>query len=99
MVFALLFLLGLASSTATVFSAPLSADPLQDLLKLTGGQARISRDRHSGLVRFIGTDKEHGVPRRPTVASSAPPETAARAFLASYGALFGLSDPSQELTL
>lgn len=99
MVFALLFLLGLASSTATVFSAPLSADPLQDLLKLTGGQARITRDQHSGLVRFVGTDKEHVVPRRPTVASSVAPETAARDFLASYGALFGLGDQSQELTL
>jgi Zn-dependent metalloprotease len=99
MVFALLFLLGLASSTATVFSAPVSADPLQDLLKLTVGHVRITRDRHSGLVRFVGTDNEHAVPRRPAVASSAAPETAARDFLASYGALFGLGDQLQELAL
>ena len=96
---ALLVLLGLVASATTVSSAPLAADPLQDLINQTGGHVRITRDQRGGLVRFVGTDMDHAVPRGMGLESSARPEAAARGFLASYGTLFGLSDPAQELTL
>ncbi len=98
-VIALLALLSLVSSAATVSAAPFAADPLRDLVAQTGGHVRITRDQRSGLVRFVGTDTDHAVPRGKRLAAGAGPEAVARDFLATYGALFGLSDPAQELTL
>jgi bacillolysin len=98
-VIALLILFGLVSSATTVSSAPVAADPLQDLINQTGGHVRITRDQRSGLVRFVGTDTDHAVPRSMGLESNARPEAAARGFLASYGTLFGLSEPAQELAL
>ena len=56
--------------------------------------ARVSYHAETGWVRFLG-----GSPAEPVQAAGAKadPLAAARAFLASYGTLFGLADPVAEL--
>jgi Zn-dependent metalloprotease len=65
----------------------------------TSGHARVSYHAETGKVRFIGADLQHAIPRPAGLASAATPEQAARAFLANYGALFGLADQAHELTV
>src|SRR5574341_1758524 len=97
----LVVLLFLASLfTVRVLSSPSSPPDLAQALRQdTDGRVRISYHAETGKVRFIGTDQAHPIARPAQLAGDAPPEVAARNFLATYGALFGLSDPAQELSV
>ncbi len=97
----LVVLLFLASLfTVKALSSPSSPPDLAQALRQgTGGRVRISYHSETGKVRFIGTDQAHPIARPAQLAGDAPPEVAARNFLATYGALFGLSDPAQELSV
>jgi Zn-dependent metalloprotease len=75
-------------------------DPLIARLdRQTGGQVRIAYHAETGKVRFIGADLQHAIPHTAGLAASATPELAARGFLSSYGALFGLDDQARDLTV
>jgi len=83
--------------------APLAAPahenaPLLDRLQQEAGSPlRISYHRETGRVNFLGSDRDHPIPRPASLTAEASPAEAARAFLATYGALFGLTDPADEL--
>lgn len=66
------------------------------LLMESHARGRISRDVRDGRVRFFGVDRQGAVPtgisRKPASAVEAGSD-----FLARYGRLFGLRDPSKEL--
>ncbi len=65
----------------------------------TGGAVRISYHAGTGKVRFMGTSPGRGVARAAGLEIGASPEAAGRGFLATYGQLFGLQDPAQELVV
>jgi bacillolysin len=97
-----IFSILLSSGLATVQAAPptqTSVDQtvLQRLADATSGQARVSRHSGTGKVRFIGTSNTKPVARPAGVPASAGSEVVARAYLASYGSLFGLKDQASEL--
>ena len=97
----LVVLLFLASfCTINVLSSPLPPPDLaQALQTATGGGVRISYHAETGKVRFIGTDQAHPIAQPAQLAGDVSPEIAARSFLATYGTLFGLTDPAQELSV
>ena len=64
----------------------------------TGDTPEVYRHAETGAVRFLSIDSSH-VLAAPAGFATASPEIASRAFLATYGQMFGLSDQSQELTL
>lgn len=70
---------------------------LERISAATGGSARVAYHPHTGRVRFVGTDPARAIPWGSAIAGGAEPEEAARAFLAAYGQLFGVSDPATEL--
>ena len=72
---------------------------LGQLQAQVGGTATVAYHADTGKVRFLGTQSGHPIPRGDEVPLDASPEAAARAFLADYGALFGLSDPASELVV
>jgi len=82
-----------------VLSSTPPADLVQTLQQQTEGSVSISYHAETGKVRFIGTDPSHPIPQPGKINSNATPEEAARQFLVTYGSLFGLSDPNQELTV
>jgi hypothetical protein len=88
-------------SAAVAPMPPPAADQalLDRLQEATGGTARVSYHAYTGQVRFFGTQAGQPLPRPEALAPDAPPEAAARAFLAEYGPLFGLSDQAQELAV
>jgi len=65
----------------------------------TDDKTRISYHAETGKVRFIGTSPDRPIAQPAVLAVSASPEEAARGFLATYGQLFGLTDPARELTV
>jgi Zn-dependent metalloprotease len=77
---------------------PTDAALLAQLNQLAGGGVQTAVHAATGKLRFLSAPAG-----RPIAAASglaaATPEQAARAFLASYGQLFGLSSPDRELTL
>lgn len=94
-----LFFLG-AFFTINVRSSTLPASDLaQALRQETDGNVRISYHSETGKVRFIGTDLAHPMAQPSALAKEATPEAAARNYLATYGSLFGLADPAQELSV
>src|SRR3954451_2237237 len=73
---------------------------LEDRLRqATGGSVRISHHARTGTVSFIGVDQDHPIGRPAGLAANASPEALARAFLDTYGPLFGVKDQAQELRL
>lgn len=70
---------------------------LQQLRAATDQTVRISYHKATGKVRFIGSAPNQPIARPAGLAASADPQQAADAFLATYGALFGATDPTQEL--
>jgi Zn-dependent metalloprotease len=82
-----------------VLSSQAPVDLVQALRQQTDGSVRISYHAETGKVRFIGTDPSHPIPQPGKIDANASPEDAARQFLATYGSLFGLSDPALELTV
>jgi bacillolysin len=83
--------------------APISqgnGNGLEDRLRqATGGNVRISYHARTSTVSFIGADQDHPIGRPAGLSSNASPEALARAFLDTYGPLFGVKDQSQELRL
>ena len=82
-----------------VLSSQAPVDLVQALRQQTDGSVRISYHAETGKVRFIGTDPSHPIPQPGKIDANASPKDAARQFLATYGSLFGLSDPALELTV
>jgi bacillolysin len=72
-------------------------EALATALAQTG--ARISVHAQTGQVRFIGADPGRPISQTALLPPSASRQDAARGLLATYGSLFGLADPSQELIL
>ncbi|MGB9378663.1 MAG: M4 family metallopeptidase [Mycobacteriales bacterium] len=96
--------LTLIVSAAIAVSTPVSATggpppevaAEQALRAASGGHITLARGT-DGVAHFAGTTAGQPV-RRPTgLASTASPETVARAHLARYGALFGVRDQANEL--
>jgi hypothetical protein len=69
------------------------------LSRETDGAVRISYHAETGKVRFIGTSPNRSIAQPSILGVDATTEEAARGFLATYGKLFGLKDPQNELTL
>ncbi len=90
--------LGVASADEAQPDA-LSNALVQELQGVTEGKMRISTHAKTGRVRFIGTELSNPIPQPATLTPSARPEEAARGFLAKYGELFGLVNPSGELAV
>lgn len=84
-------------------TAPLPAadQPLLERLQAASqGGVRVSYHAATGKVRYIGVDRQHPLVVAGRSAASGPTaEGAARAFVAQYGALFGLVDPAAELSV
>lgn len=78
--------------------APSETTLLAQLARASGGQASIARHAETGKLRFLALDPRHALAPAAALAG-AEPEAAARAFLKTYGALFGLRSPDRELTL
>ncbi len=74
-------------------------DLVASLSAQAGAPVRVAYHSETGKVRFIGTEVGHPVPRSAKLSAGVAPEQAARQFLNDYGALFGLSNQSQELVV
>lgn len=72
---------------------------LERLDALTQGHLTITQHPRTSLARFVGTDRAHAIDVAPLANASATPEMVARAFLAEYGAPFGVRDAGAELSL
>jgi len=92
----LLFALVLATSAWGV-SQP---DPLiNELSKSSGGKVHVGYHFGTGKVRFLRVEPGAAIPQPFVLPRDATPELAARSFLGKYGILFGVTDPSKELTV
>jgi Zn-dependent metalloprotease len=78
---------------------PQPADLIASLRAQTGDGLRIAYHAETGKLRFIGAGDGQPLRQPAALAPGATPEQAARQFLAAYGALFGLGDQAQELTV
>lgn len=72
---------------------------LDQLKQNVGDELHIAYHAETGYVRFIGTPPEKAIKQSATLSGSATPEDAARNFLATFGVLFGLRSPGDELQL
>ncbi|MEO7912634.1 MAG: M4 family metallopeptidase, partial [Roseiflexaceae bacterium] len=103
----LLVLLTLLWTSAT-FSVQAAALPalsqatdatlLRQLSQATGGDAQIAWHAETGKARFIDAGSQQPLWQSNSL-SAATPEQLSRAFLSTYGPLFGLSGRTRELTL
>lgn len=78
-------------------AAPGESPLVQQLRAATSEQVRISYHDETGKVRFLGTTLDHPVAPPAQLVANATPEQAARAFLDSYGQLFGTADQARDL--
>ena len=77
-----------------------NADAAESVLrKRLGADTRISIHHGTGQTRFIGTRAGKPIPRPPGLASSAAPQSIARAFLDQNGDLFGVANQAKQLRL
>ncbi len=65
----------------------------------TGGTLRIAYHAETGKVSFIGASPDRPISRPAALKMSASTAEAAYGFLATYGKLFGLTDPAGELSV
>ena len=65
--------------------------------ELEGAGAKLAKHPETGEVRFIGTSRGRAIGRPDRLAADAPAVPAARAHLANYGKLFGITNEAQEL--
>ncbi|MEW6584249.1 MAG: M4 family metallopeptidase [Nitrospirota bacterium] len=72
---------------------------VEDLRQAGSGGISVEYNNLTGRVRFIGTDPANPIKVVGEREGDVSPEKAARHFIASYRQLFGLTDPSRELTL
>ena len=98
MLFALVLMFGWQTTRAaqepiTPIAPSLAAAPPDCLGE---GNPRVSANKNTGTLRFVGTMPGRGIPP-PQAEAGASPEQAARAYLARCGALFGISNPSAQL--
>lgn len=95
-IFSLLFIILPVSAQAM---QNIKADPqlVKELEKASSGRADIAYHSKTGYVRFMGTDLQN--PISTGLPSDAAPEDAARAFLSTYGKLFGITNQKQELAV
>jgi len=82
-------------SRATTAAGPLDASTAERSLRATGGAGLVLRRAADGVVHQMGTAP--GRPVGPAAGTTAGGDSAARNFLTTYGALFGLRDPAREL--
>ncbi|MFL5801278.1 MAG: M4 family metallopeptidase, partial [Roseiflexaceae bacterium] len=94
-----LLVAGLMPSAQPSSAAPAQADLVASLRAQTDGHLRVAYHAETGKARFIGTESAHPLPRPAALPAGAAPALAARQFLGAYGALFGLRDQAQELTV
>jgi Zn-dependent metalloprotease len=94
LLFLICFLLPLSAQAENI-----KADPslLKQLKQITSDRADIAYHSKTGYVRFMGTDLQNPIPTG--LPSDAAPEDAARAFLSTYGKLFGITNQKQELAV
>lgn len=81
-----------ASTTATT---DVRTRLISQLRQQSGGNLQLDYHRETGAVRFLATDAAHPIARAASLGATATAEQASRAFLSSYGALFGLNDQAQ----
>ncbi len=103
-----LFVLVVLLWTSATFSAQAATRPdhsnptdtvlLQQLRQATGGAARIARHAETGKARFIDAGSTRPLWQLNSL-TAATPEQVSRAFLSSYGQLFGLRGQDRELAL
>ncbi|MEP7190181.1 MAG: hypothetical protein ABI901_13400, partial [Roseiflexaceae bacterium] len=103
-----LFILLALLWTSATFSAQAAALPdrsqaadatlLQQLRQASGADARIVRHSETGKARFIDAGSKQPLWQSNSL-TTATPEQVSRAFLSTYGPLFGLSGQARELTL
>ncbi|MFW6097481.1 MAG: M4 family metallopeptidase, partial [Chloroflexota bacterium] len=78
---------------------PAQADPRQDALERlqadSGGQANVSHNSATGVASFVRLPHDGGL----ALTAGLSAEAEARAFLAAYGAAFGVQDPDRQLQL
>lgn len=87
-----------AQTPAAVPSGPAALLQLQDrCLGASAGRAAI--DVRTGSVRFVGTQAGRPIAHPEPAAAAGSPETAARAYFAVCGTLFGLADQAGELAM
>jgi bacillolysin len=97
----LLLLLLLLFSQVVVSSADqvnlhvTSGSPYLQLMDETNGGVRISYHEGTGMVRFIGTSRDHPIEKSIGILSGSTPVNVARIFMEIYGPLFGLGDSAQ----
>lgn len=72
---------------------------INQLSQASGGQLRVSYHDETGKVRFLGTTPDHAIAQTFPNAADVSPEMAARAFVQSYGSLFGLQNGQDELVV
>jgi Zn-dependent metalloprotease len=92
----------LVSALTPTQAAPPPPEAATLLNTLQAGRAtplRVGHHRYTGMVSFLGGEVAEPVWRAATALAAGTPEQAARAFLAEYGLLFGLHNPSQELSV
>ncbi len=95
----LILSLTLASVSNSIAATLPPEDELFEVSQSTQGDVRISCHHETGKVRFMGVHPDTPMTQPKRLAAGATAEEAARAFLDSYGSLFGLRDPAQELTV
>src|SRR3990172_266050 len=76
------------------------SDPLiQELRQSAGNNIEVSYHLGTGKVRSLRTSSGAAIRQPSAIPRDATPELAARSFLGKYGILFGIADPSKELTV
>ena len=95
---------GVAVTGLTAAQAPTSAavrglSAQQQTECLASGDARTSIHARTGLVRFIGTEPGRPIQHPRPRDAAASPESGARSYLSVCGSLFGLQDPTNELSI
>ncbi len=81
--------------------SPGESPPQTDVANLSQpvpGASRVAYHAQTGLVSFIGTQAGQAIPQPSPLPQGASPEAAALNFLAAYGEVFGLNDPSSALS-
>ncbi|MER2599813.1 MAG: M4 family metallopeptidase [Caldilineales bacterium] len=88
----------MAMLSSGVLAAPAAqSGPLQRLEQQSNGAVRVFTYQPTGVANWI--DAEYGVLTTEFADKAANQESAARAFLASYGSLLGISNPAAQLEL
>jgi Zn-dependent metalloprotease len=70
---------------------------IDQLSRLTATQVKIKTDHKTGKVSYLGVDPSSPIRQPGRLGPNPTPEEAARGFLSTYGALFGLKDQVREL--